>query len=168
MSFEKIDLKTFEVINPFTMIGDEWMLVTAGNKEKFNTMTASWGSLGVLWNKKVSFCFVRPQRFTFEFIEKNDYYSLSFYASKYKETLKICGTKSGRNLDKVKETGLTPNFNEFAPYFEEAKMVLVCKKLYSQFIDPKCMIDNKIDSNYPNKDYHKMYVGEIVECLVSK
>lgn len=167
MSFKKVDLKNLE-INPFTAIGDEWMLLTAGDKEKFNTMTVSWGGLGVLWNKKVSFCFVRPQRYTFEFTEKSDYYSLSFYDSKYKDALKICGTKSGRDIDKVKETGLTPNLSEFAPYFEEAKIILICKKMYSQFIDPKCMIDDKIENNYPNKDYHKMYVGEIVECLVKE
>ncbi len=168
LNLEKISLDNLEIENPFKLIGNDWMLITAGNESQFNTMTASWGGLGVLWNKKVSFCFVRPQRFTFEFMEKNNYYSLSFYDSEYKDSLRICGTTSGREVNKVEEAGLTPCFESSAPYFEESKLVLICKKLYAQFIDQKCMIDPKLELNYKEKDYHKMYVGEIIECMVKK
>lgn len=168
LNLEKISLDDLEIGNPFKLIGTDWMLVTAGNKNAFNTMTASWGGLGVLWNKKVSFCFIRPQRFTFEFIEKNDYYSLSFYDSVYKDSLRICGTTSGREVNKVEKAGLNPCFKENVPYFEEAKLVFICKKIYTQFIEPKYMIEPKLDLNYKEKDYHKMYVGEIIECMVKK
>lgn len=168
LNLEKINLDNLEIGNPFELIGNDWMLITAGDKSNFNTMTASWGGLGVLWNKKVSFCFVRPQRFTFEFMEKSDYYSLSFYDSNYKDSLRICGTTSGRDVNKVEKTGFTPCFKEKAPYFEESKLVFICKKVYTQFIDPKCMIDSKLELNYKDKDYHKMYVGEIIECMVKK
>lgn len=165
MSFKEIDIRNSK-FSPFKLIGDEWMLVTSGNKQSFNTMTASWGGIGVLWNKNVVFSFIRPQRYTYEFIENNDYYTLSFYPSEYKDALALCGSKSGRDVDKVKETGLTPNFSEKAVFFEEASLVLVCKKLYSQFIEPNCFIDADISDNYPLKDYHKMYVGDIVKAFV--
>lgn len=154
--------------NPFTLIGKDWMLVTAGNKEKLNTMTASWGSVGIMWNKPVAFTFVRPQRYTYEFIEKSEYYTLSFYDDEYRKMLNFCGTKSGRDVDKVKETGITPVFNEQAPYFEQAKLVLVCRKLYNQFLNEESLYDKSLKSNYENNDYHKMYVGEIVKALIKE
>lgn len=154
--------------NPFTLIGKDWMLVTAGNKEKLNTMTASWGSVGIMWNKPVAFTFVRPQRYTYEFIEKSEYYTLSFYDDEYRKMLNFCGTKSGRDVDKVKETGITPVFDEKSPYFEQAKLVLVCRKLYSQFLNEESLYDKSLKSNYENNDYHKMYVGEIVKALIKE
>lgn len=154
--------------NPFTLIGKDWMLVTAGNKEKLNTMTASWGSVGIMWNKPVAFTFVRPQRYTYEFIEKSEYYTLSFYDDEYRKMLNFCGTKSGRDVDKVKETGITPVFNEEAPYFEQAKLVFVCRKLYNQFLNEESLYDKSLKSNYENNDYHKMYVGEIVKALIKE
>ena len=168
MSFTEISPKELEKFNVFSQIGEKWMLITAGSKEKFNTMTASWGMMGVLWNKDVATAFVRPQRYTFEFLEKNDYYTLSFFDSKYKKQLSFCGRNSGRDVDKIKETGLTPIFDEHAPYFKEASTVFVCKKIYGQFISPEGFIDVDLDKNYENKDYHKMYVGEIVKCLEEK
>ena len=168
MSMIEVNPKKENCINPFSEIGTDWMLISAGSKDKFNTMTASWGGLGILWNKNVSFAFVRPQRYTFEFLEKYDYYSLSFFDSSFKPVLKFCGENSGRNIDKIEQTGLTPILDGEAPYFSEAKKVMICKKLYSQFIDPKCFIDANIQSNYENKDYHKIYVGEIVSYKVKK
>ncbi|MGN1043278.1 MAG: flavin reductase [Acutalibacteraceae bacterium] len=168
MNFVEINPKKENFINPFYEIGTDWMLISAGDKEKFNTMTASWGGLGILWNKNVSFAFVRPQRYTFEFLEKYDYYSLSFFDSSFKPVLKFCGEVSGRNTNKVKESGLTPVVDNEAPYFKEAKKVFICKKIYSQFIDSSCFIDKNIQNNYENKDYHKMYVGEIVRYKVKK
>lgn len=168
MSFTETSAKELNGFNTFSQIGEKWMLITAGNKEKFNTMTASWGMMGILWNKDVATAFVRPQRYTFEFLEKNDYYTLSFFESKYKKQLSYCGRNSGRNVDKIKETGLTPIFDEQAPYFKEASTVFMCKKIYGQFISPEGFIDVDLDKNYENKDYHKMYVGEIIKCLEEK
>lgn len=168
MSFTETSAKELNGFNTFSQIGEKWMLITAGNKEKFNTMTASWGMMGILWNKDVATAFVRPQRYTFEFLEKNDYYTLSFFESKYKKQLSYCGRNSGRNVDKIKETGLTPIFDEQAPYFKEASTVFICKKIYGQFISPEGFIDVDLDKNYENKDYHKMYVGEIIKCLEEK
>lgn len=168
MSFTETSAKELDGFNTFSQIGEKWMLITAGNKEKFNTMTASWGMMGILWNKDVATAFVRPRRYTFEFLEKNDYYTLSFFESKYKKQLSYCGRNSGRNVDKIKETGLTPIFDEQAPYFKEASTVFICKKIYGQFISSEGFIDVDLDKNYENKDYHKMYVGEIIKCLEEK
>lgn len=168
MSLKEISLEQLKDINPFARIGKDWMLITAGTEEKFNTMTASWGALGVLWNKNVSLSFVRPQRYTFEFLENNEYYSLSFFDSQYKKELGFCGKVSGRDTDKIKETGFNPVFSGGAPCFEEANLVFICKKIYSQFIEPKCFQDENIDSNYPEKDYHKMFAGEIIKCMTKE
>lgn len=167
MSIREIDIKN-ENLNPFEKIGREWMLITAGSEEKFNTMTASWGGLGVLWNKNVAFTFIRPSRYTFEFTEREDFFSLCFFPEGYKKELTYCGRNSGRDVDKVKETGLTPIFMEGVPYFEEASMVLICKKLYSQPMGKEFVCDNEaVFPNYgENEPYHTLYVGEIVKAFV--
>lgn len=154
--------------NPFTLIGGDWMLVTAGDGQKFNTMTASWGGLGFLWNRNVAFSFIRPQRYTFEFMEKNDYYTLSFYPKDMKPALGLCGARSGRDCDKVKLAGLTPVFDEAAPYFEQARLVLVCKKLYGQMMTPESFLTDETAAMYKDGDYHKVYVGEIVKALIKE
>ena len=161
----KVDPKNSKNFNPYKEIGSDWMLVTSGTDKKFNTMTASWGGVGVLWNKNVSFIFIRPQRYTFEFLEKNEYYTLSFFNEKYKSVLAKRGQVSGRDIDKIKETCLNPVFDGGSVYFKEAKKVLICKKIYSQFIDPKCFIDGLLQKNYERNDYHKMYIGEIVKYI---
>lgn len=165
MSFKEINVKDLSK-NPFKLIGDDWMLVTAGDEKNFNTMTASWGGFGVLWDKNVAFSFVRPQRYTFEFLEKSDYYTLTFYTEDYKKSLIDCGKKSGRDCDKVKEAGLTADFSENAPFFKEANIVLICHKMHEQFIDPNCFVDAIIENSYPNKDYHKVFIGEIIKAMV--
>lgn len=152
--------------NVFDRIGKQWMLITAGKPEKFNTMTASWGGLGVLWNADVSFAFVRPTRYTFEFLEQEKYYSLSFLGMGERRALQICGSKSGRDVDKVKEAGLTPVFDAPAPYFEQTELSLVCRKLYTQDLDPSRFLDPALESNYQSRDYHRMYVGEITKALL--
>jgi flavin reductase (DIM6/NTAB) family NADH-FMN oxidoreductase RutF len=151
--------------NPFTLVGKEWMLITAGSPESFNTMTASWGGMGVLWERKVAFCFIRPTRYTYEFVERSDFFTLSFFEERHRKSLTFCGTHSGRDTDKVRETGLTPVKAGGFVYFEEARLVLACKKLYFQDIAPERFLDEKINDMYPQKDYHRMYVGEIVKCL---
>lgn len=161
------EIKPSEITkNPFDMIGKDWLLLSAGS-DKLNTMTVSWGGVGVLWNKNVVFTFIRPQRYTLEFVENEEYFTLSGFGGDYKKELAYCGSKSGRDVDKVGQTGLTPVTDESAPYFAQAKIVLVCKKLYKQDMLPECFIDPTLDSEYyADKDYHKMFVGEIVKVLV--
>ena len=167
MNFTEINCENLNM-NAFKSIGKDWMLITSGNKEKFNTMTASWGSVGVLWNKNIATIFVRPQRYTFEFLENNDFYTLSFFDDEFKKELAFCGRNSGKDLDKVKSTGLAPSFDDNFTFFSQAKLVFVCKKIYTDFIKPDNFLDDSIKINYENNDYHKMYVGEIVKCLVKK
>lgn len=152
--------------NPFDLIGKDWALVTAKNGEDCNTMTASWGGVGIMWNKPVAFTFIRPQRFTFGLLENEDYFTLSFYGEEYRKALKFCGTKSGRDFDKAKECGFTPVYDEKAPYFAEAKLVLVCKKLYAQDLNEESAVEKEtVLPNYNGDDYHKMYISEIVKVL---
>ena len=152
--------------NPFAMIGDQWMLITAGNGEVCNTMTASWGGVGVLWQVPVATCYVRPQRYTKEFLDREEYFTLTFFGEEYRKALTLCGTKSGRDLDKVKECGFTVKTTaDGAPYFEEAELVIVCRKRYVQDFDPAAIPADVKEKQYPNEDYHTMYIGEIVEVL---
>jgi len=147
--------------NVFTLIGKEWMLITAGTVDDWNTMTASWGGLGVLWSKNVSFCFVSNSRYTFEFMNRSELYTLSFFDPEHKKALNYCGTYSGRDVDKAAQTGLIPMDIDQTVSFEQAKMVIVCRKIYHQDIDPDLFLDETIETNYPAKDYHRIYVGEI-------
>ena len=151
--------------NPFKLIGRDWMLITAGNRESFNTMTGAWGGLGIMWAKNVAWCVIRPNRYTYKFIEESPFYTLSFLEEQYRDILTYCGTKSGRDVNKVTETGLTPVFGENTIYFAEARLVLECKKIYSQNILPKNFLSPEIEEYYPQKDYHRMYLGEIVKVL---
>lgn len=162
MSFKKVNIR--EIPSPIQLINDEWMLVTSGKEGDYNTMTASWGTLGELWNKEVAFVFIRPQRYTYSFMEKNDFFTLSFFGGGFKKELGLCGSKSGRDIDKVAATGLTPVADEEKVYFAEASLVLVCKKIAFQDLNPDGFLDPSIEDNYQG-DYHRMYVGEIVEVL---
>lgn len=156
--------------NYIKLIGDKWMLVTAGDSANFNMMTASWGCAGFLWNKPVVFIFIRPQRYTFGFLEKNEEFTLSFFEEKYRPALTVCGSVSGKDTDKVKASGLTPCQTKGGNVtFKEARLVLECKKLYADFLNPEAFIDPKIlDNVYPEKDYHKVYVAEIVNAWEKK
>jgi len=164
---ERIVIDPSEIANnPFTLIGEDWMLITAGELGDCNTMTASWGALGVLWGRQVAFIVIRPTRYTYQFVERSDTFTLSFFGEEYREALNICGTKSGRDGDKIAEAGLTPLPSPGGSvYFAEANLVLECRKLYGQDFDPKLFVDKSIDGEvYPAKDYHRLYVGEIVGC----
>lgn len=155
--------------NIFKLIGSDWMLLTAGDRDAFNTMTASWGMAGVLWNKPVAQVFVRPQRFTYGFIEKSGVFTCSFFSEAYRPALALCGRVSGRDCDKVAEAGLTPVFDEDGVYFAEARLVLSCRKLYAQKIDRNAFCDDPTElSVYPNRDYHTAYIGEIVRCRIQE
>ena len=131
-------------------------------------MTVSWGGIGELWNKDVCFVFVRPQRYTYEFMEKNDYFSLSFFGGEYKKELGVCGSKSGRDIDKIAEIGFTPVDMENAVGFEQAEVNVVLKKLAYQDMKPDGFIDESIMNNYANNDFHRVYVGEIVKVVIEQ
>ena len=162
---KKIDPKDVSQ-NVFSLIGDQWMLITAGTAEKCNTMTASWGGLGVLWGGPAATCYIRPQRYTKEFVDREEYFTLTFFPEEYRKALSLCGSKSGREIDKVKECGFTVKTASCgAPYFEEASLVLVCRKRFVQPMDPRLIPDDVKERWYPQKDYHTMYIGEIVEAL---
>lgn len=152
--------------NPFQLIGKDWMLITAGNEEKVNTMTASWGGLGVMYGKNVAYIVIRPQRYTKRFIDKEDTFSLSFLGKDYRKTLNYLGTVSGRDQDKIKESGLTLACYEDTPYFDEADYVLICKKLFNQPLHTDGLLDKKlVDTWYKNGDYHTLYIAEITNIL---
>jgi flavin reductase (DIM6/NTAB) family NADH-FMN oxidoreductase RutF len=156
--------------NFFKLINRDWMLITAGKTGNFNTMTASWGTTGILWNKPVAICFIRPHRYTFQFADRYDYFTLSFFGDQYREALDFCGTSSGRDTDKVKHTGLSPlETSNGSITFKEAILVLECRKLYSDFLKQEnFLVKGIIDINYPRKDFHKFFIGEIVECYRKK
>lgn len=152
--------------NPFQMIGKEWLLVTAEKEGKANTMTASWGGVGIMWGKPVAYVFIRPQRYTKEFIDGSETFSLSVMDEQYRKTLNYFGTVSGREEDKIQKSGLHVAHDGQTPYFEEANTVFICRKLYAQSYDPACFIDRSCDERwYPDKDYHVMYIAEIEKVL---
>lgn len=154
--------------NVVDLIANQWALVTAGDKDGYNTMTVSWGSVGELWGVDTATIYIRPQRYTEEFIDSNDYFTVSFYPAEMKQQIhSICGSKSGRDIDKAKEANITPVFDEKAPYFEEAKLVLVCRKMAKSKFDPANLCDDTIaDKWYSQNDYHNIYYGEIEKVLV--
>lgn len=167
--FNEIDPKSLNE-NVFKILDDEWALVTAGKKESFNTMTVSWGSFGILWNKPVAIIFVRPHRHTLKFIEDSTSFTISFFNEEYKHILNYCGKYTGRTVDKIKETGLIPIFSKTGSIsFEQARLIIDCHKLYSDEFKPDKFINKElIHRIYPSKDYHHLFIGEIRNCYISK
>lgn len=167
MAFKEIAIEDLQ-LNPFQKISRQWMLITAGDELESNTMTASWGGLGIMWGKNVATAYIRPQRYTKEFVDNNDLFTLSFLPEEKREALNICGRVSGRDVeDKWAEAGLHPYYVDGTTAVEEAEMVLVCKKLYAQEMYPECFIETECDTKwYPQADYHTMYIAEIVKVLV--
>jgi flavin reductase (DIM6/NTAB) family NADH-FMN oxidoreductase RutF len=156
--------------NPFKLVGTDWMLITAGPPQSYNMMTGGWGGFGVLWRKNVCWCVIRPQRYTYQFIERSDVFTLSFFGDAYKRALELCGSRSGRDTDKAELAGLTPIPGELSgtTCFAEARMVIECRKMYFQDVDPAHFLDPSIDENYPQHDYHRMYFGEIVNVRIKE
>ncbi len=165
--FKEIDITHLNK-NVVDLFKNRWALVTAGDKDALNTMTVSWGAVGELWGKDMATLYIRPQRYTEEFLNKNDYLTVSFYPDDMKKQIHgVCGSKSGRDVDKVKECNLTPVFDEKAPYFNEAQIVLVCKKAAKSRFNPDEFLDGEIDEKwYPQNDYHFIYYAEIEKVLV--
>ena len=160
-----VDPKSLD-LNVFSAIGEKWMLITAGTADQCNTMTASWGGLGVIWGAPAATCYIRPQRYTKEFVDREEYFTLSFFPEEYRKQLSLCGSKSGREVDKVKECGFTVKTAACgAPYFEEAELVLVCRKRFAQDMNPDNIPEEIKEKWYPEKDYHTLYIGHIVEAL---
>ncbi len=154
-------------LNPYTKIAKDWMLITAGDPSAYNTMTASWGHLGSLWNKPTAICYVRPQRYTREFIDREDYYTLCFFPEEYHKALSYLGSHSGRDEDKVAKVGFTPAFGDGHTYFEEAELVLVCRTLYQAPLQKEYFRDKAVmDAMYPDRDFHDLYIGAIEKVLV--
>lgn len=166
MSFKEINAKNLNE-NFIMNIADEWMLISAGNNEKYNMMTASWGFLGEMWGADTAVVMVRPQRYTMELINDNDYFSLSFYGDN-KEIHKVCGSLSGRDADKQALTGLTPVFDSGTVYFREARLVIVCKKQYCAPLVESGFCDNEQLEKWYKGDLHNMIFGRIEKVLVKQ
>lgn len=165
--------------NPFRKVGKDWMLVTAGDEKGWNTMTASWGFAGVMWGKNTLTAVIRPQRYTKEFIDKSEYFTASFFGEDMRKALSYCGSHSGRDVDKAKETGLAPlhirddskvyggEYSFDVTSFEQAELIVVCRKAYVQQMKPECFVGAENDEKwYADKDYHVQYIGEIVKVYV--
>ena len=162
MSYRKTDIASF-AIKPFEAIGEKWTLIAAAKGGKVNTMTASWGGIGVLWNKNVVTVYIRPQRYTREFVDANETFTLTLFDG-YKKELGVLGSKSGRDGDKIAEVGFHVEHVGGQPTFREGKTAIVCKKLYRGQIKPEDFIDERlISANYPKEDFHYLYIGEVVE-----
>ncbi len=151
--------------NPFEAIGKQWFLLTAGTQQTgWNTMTCSWGAAGVLWNKPSVTCYVRRSRYTLGFMEQQDMFTLSFLGDEHRKALAFCGSHSGRDCDKAAESGLHPVELDGAVTFEEARLVLVCKKRYAADMDIADIPEDAKASFYGDNDAHRLYIGEIVAC----
>ena len=160
---EEISLCEFNSI--FSKIQDDWFLITAKHGEKINSMTAGWGGIGCLFSKPVVYIFIRPQRYTYEFVKSAGMFSLTFFDKKYKEMLYYFGKVSGRYEDKIKKSKLSVKYYDDIPYVEEAEYALLCSTLLTVPLDKKMINKKEIMQFYQNNDYHTMFVGEIVKIL---
>ena len=157
-----------ELDNACKMIGKDWMLITVSDGDAANAMTASWGSLGVLWNKNVLTCFIRPQRYTYALAEENDRMSFAILPESYRNALRYCGSHSGRSAHKIVDAGLSTCKIDGVPVIKEADTVLICRKLYTDDLKENRFLDPTLLSNYENKDFHRMYICEIEKVLRKK
>jgi len=149
-----------------SLLRDRWLSLFAGDfsLSQYNAMTISWGSYGQVWNRMFFQVFVRPTRYTYEFMERFDTFTLNAFEPEYEHALSIIGSKSGRYGDKLALAGLTAEASRkvAAPCFNEARLVIECHKIYWQDLDRTHFLESTIESNYPKKDYHRVYFGEIV------
>jgi flavin reductase (DIM6/NTAB) family NADH-FMN oxidoreductase RutF len=170
MIFKEIDPLELSSMNAFRAIGKEWFLICAESDGVKNAMTASWGFLGNLWNKNAAVCFIRPQRFTHTLTENCERVSLCFFGDGYRTELgKIFGRMSGKDTDKAAVADFHYTELDSVPAFEEANLVLICRKMYSDKIKPECFIDREADSKcYPLKDYHTVYICEVEKAYIKE
>lgn len=155
-----MDEKCNDILNLFSK---KWALVTAGKEGHYNTMTIGWGTLGTLWSKPICSVYVKPIRYTYDFLEQYDYFTVSFYDEEYKKDLTVLGTLSGRDEDKVAKTRLTPVYDDYGVTFKEALCTIVCKKIYYQDLDVSVMGKDVVEKYYVTEEPHRMYIGEVVE-----
>ena len=169
MAFRETDIHTLK-FNPFDKISKQWMLITAGDRTKSNTMTASWGGVGIMWGKPVATAYIRPQRYTKEFVDASETFTLSFFGGAQKKAMGLLGSVSGRDeADKIEKSGLHVTKIDGHPTFEEASLVLVCRKLYVQEMKPECFLhQEEIEKWYPDSDFHWMYMAEITDAYVTE
>ena len=162
-------------VAPFSLFGKDWMALTAGNESNgYNTMTIAWGHLGSLWDRDSQSnvlptvtCYSRPSRYTKEFLDREDLFTISHFPKEYRKALGYLGNHSGRDENKVEKVGLTPVFAYGTTYFAEADLVFVCRKLYSSELKEEGFVEKSlVDFNYPKKDFHTMYVGEVLKVLI--
>lgn len=151
----------------FHLIAKEWFLITAGDS-KINTMTANWGGLGYLWNQPVAFIFIRPQRYTKQFVDQNERLTLSFFDQSYLKQLSYLGNVSGQNEDKIKISGLTPMVMDGVPTFKEARIVMVARKCYAEQLKEGCMDPAVLDKIYPERDLHTLYIVSLEHIYLNK
>lgn len=149
----------------FSIFDKEWALLTAGKPEHWNTMTVSWGGLGTLWGKPVVTVYVKPVRYTHEFMEESEYFTVSFYPEEYRKALGLLGSRSGRDGDKITASGLTPRALDQAVTFAQARATLVCKKIYRQDMDLSAMPETVAAAFYKTEAPHTMYIGEVVNVI---
>ncbi|MBR6509547.1 MAG: flavin reductase [Clostridia bacterium] len=163
--FKEISAKEIDG-NLIKAIADEWMLISAGNEQGYNMMTASWGFAGEVWGNDSVMALIRPQRYTMDYVNQNEYFTLSFYGDR-KDIHSVCGSKSGRDVDKTALTGLTPVFSDNTVYFDEARLVIICKKQYVDIMKKECFIDKTPLDCYKENDFHYMIIGKIEKVLVA-
>ena len=166
MNLKPIAPESF-VTQPHDLWANRWLLLTAGDFKaaKFNTMTVAWGSFGTMWSLPFAMVVVRPSRYTYEFMEQYDSFTLAVLPEKRRPAMQLMGTRSGRDGDKIAAAKLTPvaSGKVDAPSFTEAELVLECRKMYRDRMDPKGFIHSAVAANYPGKrDYHAIYFGEIL------
>lgn len=152
-------------IDAFTQFDKKWALLCAGNREHHNAMTISWGGLGTLWSRPVATVYVKPIRYTYQFMEESECFTVSFYPEEYRNALSLMGSRSGRDCDKAAAAGLTPEEVLGTVTFEEAEVTLLCKKIYWQDLDTENMPQDVIRSYYMAEEPHRMYIGEVVDIL---
>lgn len=163
-----VEISPYKLDNALKLIGKDWMLITVKDGEGANAMTASWGCMGVLWNKPVAVCFIRPQRYTYGLAENEERMSLAFFGEGYREALSLCGSKSGRDCDKLSLTGFTVSDVDGVPVIDQASTVVIGKKLYADDLKEDNFVDKVMLDNYKSKDFHRIYVLEIQKVLIKK
>lgn len=149
----------------FMKFDKEWALLTAGSLDDHNAMTISWGGMGTLWHKPVVTVYVKPVRHTYEYMEKNDYFTVSFYPERYRKALMLMGSKTGRDCDKDKEAGLTAETVGESVTYKEAEITLLCRKIYFNDLDTANMSADVVRANYTAEAPHRMYLGEVIGII---
>ena len=154
-----LSIKIFEAFH------NDWALLTSGNYSHHNSMTISWGEMGTLWNKPVVTVYVKPVRYTHDFMESSDYFVVSFFSKEYQKALSIMGSKSGRDMNKDEVSGLTPVEYKDVTIYKEAKTTLICKKIYQNDLDISNIPEFALNQHYLKEKPHTMYIGEVIEVL---